>query len=248
MPREKRLHPAAGWIELSTTAADWKAADPGLLATMLGRAAPHPGLRGDGPRAGRRGPRARPGALQHRPGGRRGRLHRLAPLGGRRQRLAPRPPPVPGQGHHPRDQGRAGPGGPGDAGGPDRAAAHAGRDPRAGPGLLQRARRLHAPAVVRGRGARHQRHRRRRRADGGGQRLGAEALRHRRPHRHLLRRRRGQHRLGAGEPQPDLRVGPAALLLHREQPVRRLHHRRGGHRGAAAVGARARLRHPRLAG
>ena len=36
MPRCKRLHPAAEWIELSTTAADWKAADPGLLATMLG--------------------------------------------------------------------------------------------------------------------------------------------------------------------------------------------------------------------
>ena len=36
MPREKRLHPAAGWTELSTTAADWKAADPGLLASMLG--------------------------------------------------------------------------------------------------------------------------------------------------------------------------------------------------------------------
>jgi 2-oxoisovalerate dehydrogenase E1 component len=37
MPRCKRLHPAAEWIELSTTAADWKAADPGLLATMLGQ-------------------------------------------------------------------------------------------------------------------------------------------------------------------------------------------------------------------
>src|SRR5450755_4376881 len=37
MPREKRLHPAAEWIELSTTAADWRAADPGLLATMLGQ-------------------------------------------------------------------------------------------------------------------------------------------------------------------------------------------------------------------
>lgn len=34
--RVKRLHPSAGWNELSTTAADWKAADPGLLATMLG--------------------------------------------------------------------------------------------------------------------------------------------------------------------------------------------------------------------
>ena len=37
MPRSKRLHPAAEWVELSTTAADWKAADPGLLATMLGQ-------------------------------------------------------------------------------------------------------------------------------------------------------------------------------------------------------------------
>src|ERR1019366_1857690 len=37
MPREKLLHPAAEWIELSTTAADWRAADPGLLATMLGQ-------------------------------------------------------------------------------------------------------------------------------------------------------------------------------------------------------------------
>src|ERR1022692_3777875 len=37
MPREKRLHPAAEWTELSTTAADWRAADPGLLATMLGQ-------------------------------------------------------------------------------------------------------------------------------------------------------------------------------------------------------------------
>jgi 2-oxoisovalerate dehydrogenase E1 component len=36
MPREKRLHPGSEWIELATTAADWKAADPGLLATMLG--------------------------------------------------------------------------------------------------------------------------------------------------------------------------------------------------------------------
>src|ERR1700677_744205 len=34
--RVKRLHPSADWTELSTTAADWKAADPALLATMLG--------------------------------------------------------------------------------------------------------------------------------------------------------------------------------------------------------------------
>ena len=248
MPREKRLQPSSEWVELSTTAADWKAADPGLLASMLGelhliRAFEETVLELAG-----EGPRARPRPLQHRPGGRRGRLHRLAAVHRRGQRLAPRPPPVPGQGHHARDKGRARPGGPGDAGGPDRTAAHARRDPRARPGLLQRPRRLHAPAVVRGRGARHQRDRRRGRADGGGQRLGAEALRHRRPHGQLFRRRRGQHRLGAGKPQPDVRLAAAALLLHREQSLRRLHHRRGGHRGAAAVGACSRLRHPGLAG
>src|SRR5690242_17117064 len=37
MPRVRRLTPAAEWNELTTTAADWKAADPKLLATMLGQ-------------------------------------------------------------------------------------------------------------------------------------------------------------------------------------------------------------------
>ncbi|MCL2584245.1 MAG: thiamine pyrophosphate-dependent enzyme [Streptosporangiales bacterium] len=37
MAREKRLSPEADWRELSTTQADWKAADPALLATMLGQ-------------------------------------------------------------------------------------------------------------------------------------------------------------------------------------------------------------------
>jgi len=37
MPRVKRLSPGADWSELSTTAADWKAADPALLATILGQ-------------------------------------------------------------------------------------------------------------------------------------------------------------------------------------------------------------------
>src|ERR1700756_6786 len=37
MPRVKRVQPAAEWNELSTTAADWKAADPALLTTMLGQ-------------------------------------------------------------------------------------------------------------------------------------------------------------------------------------------------------------------
>jgi 2-oxoisovalerate dehydrogenase E1 component len=37
MPKERRLHATQPWIELSTTAADWKNADTGLLATMLGQ-------------------------------------------------------------------------------------------------------------------------------------------------------------------------------------------------------------------
>jgi 2-oxoisovalerate dehydrogenase E1 component len=37
MPRVKRLAAGADWSELSTTAADWKAADPALLATILGQ-------------------------------------------------------------------------------------------------------------------------------------------------------------------------------------------------------------------
>src|SRR6202012_2649738 len=37
MPRLKRLQPGSEWNELTTTAADWRAADPALLATMLGQ-------------------------------------------------------------------------------------------------------------------------------------------------------------------------------------------------------------------
>jgi 2-oxoisovalerate dehydrogenase E1 component len=36
MPRLKRLAPGTEWNELATIAADWKAADPGLLASILG--------------------------------------------------------------------------------------------------------------------------------------------------------------------------------------------------------------------
>jgi 2-oxoisovalerate dehydrogenase E1 component len=36
MPKQRRLDTGVEWIELTTTAADWKAADPALLATMLG--------------------------------------------------------------------------------------------------------------------------------------------------------------------------------------------------------------------
>ncbi len=37
MPKQRRLETGVEWIELSTTPADWKAADPVLLATMLGQ-------------------------------------------------------------------------------------------------------------------------------------------------------------------------------------------------------------------
>jgi 2-oxoisovalerate dehydrogenase E1 component len=37
MPKQRRLETIAPWIEISTTAADWKAADPALLASMLGQ-------------------------------------------------------------------------------------------------------------------------------------------------------------------------------------------------------------------
>jgi 2-oxoisovalerate dehydrogenase E1 component len=37
MPRLKRLQPGTEWNELASTPADWKAADPGLLASILGQ-------------------------------------------------------------------------------------------------------------------------------------------------------------------------------------------------------------------
>ncbi|WP_442576550.1 alpha-ketoacid dehydrogenase subunit alpha/beta [Microbacterium sp. F51-2R] len=37
MPRRRRLETGVPWVEIKTTAADWKAADPALLATMLGQ-------------------------------------------------------------------------------------------------------------------------------------------------------------------------------------------------------------------
>src|ERR1700722_16810233 len=37
MPRVERLAPSADWSALSSTAADWKAADPALLAAILGQ-------------------------------------------------------------------------------------------------------------------------------------------------------------------------------------------------------------------
>lgn len=37
MPKQRRLDTTAEWVELTTTPADWKAADPALLAAMLGQ-------------------------------------------------------------------------------------------------------------------------------------------------------------------------------------------------------------------
>ncbi len=37
MPRTKQLEPGSPWVELTTTPADWKSADPALLKTMLGQ-------------------------------------------------------------------------------------------------------------------------------------------------------------------------------------------------------------------
>ncbi|MBB5618431.1 alpha-ketoacid dehydrogenase subunit alpha/beta [Microcella frigidaquae] len=37
MAKQRRLQTEVPWVEITTTAADWKAADPGLLATMLGQ-------------------------------------------------------------------------------------------------------------------------------------------------------------------------------------------------------------------
>ena len=59
---------------------------------------------------------------------------------------------------------------------------------------------------------------------------------------------RGQHRLGAGNHEPDRGLEDAAVLLHREQPLRGVHHGRGIHRRTAPVGARPGLQHPVVAG
>ena len=37
MPKRNKLETGVPWVELKTTAADWKSADPELLATMLGQ-------------------------------------------------------------------------------------------------------------------------------------------------------------------------------------------------------------------
>ncbi|MEI5102847.1 hypothetical protein RB200_35345 [Streptomyces sp. PmtG] len=101
MTAQRPLEHAAPWTELTTTAADWDAADPALLTTMYGQLLLIRAfeeyvleLAGAGLVHG-------PAHCQHRAGGRRGRLRARAARHGHGQRVAPRPPPVPRQGPGP---------------------------------------------------------------------------------------------------------------------------------------------------
>ncbi len=159
----KRLEPGTDWVELLDHGRDWKAADPALLATMLGqllliRAFEETVLElaGEEPRA-----RSAHSSIGQE-GGAVGSIVGLRSADavngshrGHHQFLAKAMAHVSGgaldldAAGHPDD--------------PDRAAPHARRDPRARPRLLPRPRRIDAPAVVRGRRPRHERDRRRRR-------------------------------------------------------------------------------------
>ena len=103
MPEQRRLDPAAPWVEISTTAADWKAADPQLLADDARPAAPHPRLRGDAcsTSPARASCTARRTRRIGQEGGAVGSIVGLRSTDGD-QRFAPRPPPVPRQGAHAR--------------------------------------------------------------------------------------------------------------------------------------------------
>ena len=162
-------------------------------------------------------------------------------------RHLPRPPPVPGQGPAGAGAGRLGPRGRRAAGaGAGGLLPHHGGDHGAGPRLLRRARRLHAPAPQRFRLPGVERDRGRRRAAGGRRRLCREVRRHRQRGGLLYRRRGGQSgRLSRGV-QPGRPVVAAADRVRGEQPVRGRHPRAGRLRGGASVAARLRLRHGRI--
>ena len=213
---------------------------PAGVGVPPGAAPPHPPLRGAHPRALQGGLRAWARAREHRPGGRRRRRHVDADRRRQDQRHPPRPSPVPGEVPEPRGAVRLRSArrrmARGHAGG--RAPLH-GRDHGALARLLRRARRLDAHALGRGRRARHQRHRRRQPAAGGGLRAGREAAPKRQPHRHLLRRRRDAERRGLRIPQHGRPLRPAHRLLRREQPLWRLHPRLRDHAGDAAQRAGA---------
>ena len=227
-PTHRPLEPAAPWVELVATDADWDAADPDLLRTMLGQLVLIRAFEEYVLELAGAGPDPRPRALQHRPGGRRGRLGARADQRGHGQRLAPRPPPVPRQGAAPRRRRRA--------------------STRRRRARRRRARRCCCARWPRSAGSTagfsHGRggsmHLQWKEAGamgtnaivGGGVPLAAGfAWAHRQAGTDavvgdLLRRRRHQHRLHAGDVQPRRRLAAAGLLLHREQPVRGVHQRR----------------------
>ena len=170
-------NPPSPWVEFATTDADWDAADPHLLTSDAqpagARSGPSRSSSSSWPATGSSTARRTPASARR---AARSARSSASPASRHRQRVAPRTPPVPGQGarttSHPKgiDPHRA------DlrrrAGG---RAAHPGRDLRARPRLLPRPRRLDAPAVEGGRRDRHQRHRRRGRAAGGRVRRGRTA-------------------------------------------------------------------------
>ena len=102
MPEHRPLQPASPWVRGRRHRRRLGRRRPRAAAHDLRPAGVDPGVRAVRARARRRRADPRPGALQHRPGGRRGRLGARADQRGLGQRLAPRPPPVPGQGAAPR--------------------------------------------------------------------------------------------------------------------------------------------------
>ena len=254
MSEHRTPEPGAPWTELVATDADWDAADPELLygharpAAVLIRAFEEYVLE-----LAAAGPGARPGPLQHRPGGRRGRL------GARAHRATDK---VNGshRGHHqflakalatwqPKAVSTA----------PKPVRRRDVRDGRAartlaeicglGRRLRQRPRRLDAPAVARGRRDGHQRHRRRRRAAGRRLRLGDQ--------RHagtdavsVTYFGDGAANIGSVLETFNLAAAwklPVCFFIENNQYAVSTHVGEATAR-APAVGARPRLRHPELAG
>ena len=248
MPETTPLQPLAPWVSLASTDADWDALDPRVLDTMLAQL--HLVRTFEEEVLGLAGQKLINGPAHASIGQEAGAVGSVLPLvgadqvngthRGHHQFLAKAIGYVAPDGVDPRkplpEQGARG------------AAQEHGGDRRAQGRLLLRPRRLDAPAVDRRRGDGHQRDRRGRGPVRRRLRLRRQVGRHRQRLGHLLRRRRHEHRLGAGDDEPRRGVEAPGLLLHREQPVRRVDDRPGGDRRAAALRARAGLRHPQLAG
>ncbi len=249
MSEQQPLEASAPWVQLTVTDDDWDAAEPALLVTMFSQLALIRAFEENVLELAGAGPDPRAGALQHRAGGRRG---RLGPGPDRRrhgERLAPRPSPVPGQDAEPCGA-RAAWTRPGPI--PTRSATcccaawprsaawtAASAMAAAGPCTSSGARpaRIGTNAIV-----------------GGGVPLAAgSAWAHKQAGTDAVAVTyfgdgAGEHRLHAGDVQPGRGLAAAAVLLHREQPVRGVDHGAGGHGRAPAVRARPGLRHPRAGG